>query len=88
MVTLSSGETLEVLCAGSGAPLVLLLPMMASIRNPNKFLQVFQVGFGVLAAFGLDALLGRTRTTLGPRSGGRVGGSRWAARTSRARSPP
>ena len=31
-----------------------LLPGMASIRNPVKFMQVFQLGFGFLAAWGLD----------------------------------
>ncbi|QRO00045.1 alpha/beta fold hydrolase [Archangium violaceum] len=31
MVTLSSGEIIDVLCAGTGAPLVLLPPIMASI---------------------------------------------------------
>ena len=31
LVTLSSGETIETLCAGAGAPLVLLPPIMASI---------------------------------------------------------
>lgn len=29
------------------------LPMVSSIRNPNKFLQVFQLALGVLAAFGM-----------------------------------
>jgi hypothetical protein len=33
------------------------LPVVNSIRNPNKFLQVFQVGFGILAAFGLESAL-------------------------------
>lgn len=32
------------------------LPMISSIRNPNKFLQVFQLAFGILAAHGLDLL--------------------------------
>ena len=33
------------------------IPGMSSIRNPNKFLHVFQLGLGVLTAFGMDALL-------------------------------
>ena len=35
------------------------LPGMSSIRNPVKFMQVFQVGLGVLTAMGLDAMLKR-----------------------------
>lgn len=35
------------------------LPVVNSIRNPNKFLQVFQLGLAVLAAYGLDPLLKR-----------------------------
>lgn len=34
-----------------------LLPGFSSIRNPNKFIHFFQVAWGVLAAFGLDAAL-------------------------------
>jgi len=33
------------------------LPLVSSIRNPNKFLQVFQLALGILAAFGLDGML-------------------------------
>ncbi len=33
------------------------LPLVDSIRNPNKFLQVFQLGLGVLAAYGLHQAL-------------------------------
>ncbi len=33
------------------------LPVVNNIRNPNKFLQVFQVAFGILAAYGLDAMM-------------------------------
>lgn len=33
------------------------LPVVSSIRNPNKFLQVFQLAVGVLAAFGMHGLL-------------------------------
>ena len=32
-----------------------LLPGFGSIRNPNKFIHFFQMAWGVLAAFGLDA---------------------------------
>lgn len=31
------------------------LPVVNNIRNPNKFLQVFQMALGILAAYGLDA---------------------------------
>lgn len=34
-----------------------LLPMVSSIRNPNKFLHVFQIAVGVLAAYGFTAAL-------------------------------
>ncbi len=33
------------------------LPLVNAIRNPNKFLQVFQLAAGILAAFGLHGLL-------------------------------
>lgn len=33
------------------------LPLVAAIRNPNKFLQVFQLVLGILAAYGFDVLL-------------------------------
>jgi len=33
------------------------LPVVASIRNPNKFIHVFQISTAILAAFGLDSLL-------------------------------
>ena len=33
------------------------LPFVNSIRNPNKFLQVFQLALGILTAYGLDALI-------------------------------
>lgn len=35
------------------------LPVVNNIRNPNKFLQVFQVALAILAAYGVDALLER-----------------------------
>ena len=34
-----------------------LLPGFGSIRNPNKFIHFFQMAWGVVAAFGLDAAL-------------------------------
>ena len=34
-----------------------LLPGFGSIRNPNKFIHFFQMAWGVLAAFGLEAAL-------------------------------
>lgn len=34
--------------------LLYMLPGVSSIRNPNKFLQVFQVGAGILAAYGFS----------------------------------
>jgi len=34
-----------------------MLPGFSSIRNPNKFIHFFQVSWGVLAAFGLDAAM-------------------------------
>jgi len=33
------------------------LPLVNSIRNPNKFLQVFQLALGILTAYGLDGML-------------------------------
>jgi hypothetical protein len=36
--------------------LFFMLPMVSSIRNPNKFLHVFQLAVGVLSAYGLDLL--------------------------------
>lgn len=33
------------------------LPFVNSIRNPNKFLQIFQLALGILAAYGLDGIL-------------------------------
>jgi len=32
------------------------LPLVSSIRNPNKFLQVFQLALGILAAYGFDVI--------------------------------
>lgn len=34
-----------------------MLPVVGSIRNPNKFIQIFQIGVGVLSAFGLQSAL-------------------------------
>ncbi len=47
------------LAAGKFTPLYRLfypLPLISSIRNPNKFLQVFQLLLGILAAFGAQSL--------------------------------
>ncbi len=33
------------------------LPIVSSVRNPNKFLQVFQLALGILSAYGLHELL-------------------------------
>jgi len=40
------------------------LPGFSSIRNPNKFIHFFQIAWGVLAAFGLDAALRMDRHVL------------------------
>ena len=40
------------------------LPGIDSIRNPNKFLHVFQIAVGVLAAFSLESLFGRSGVSL------------------------
>ena len=51
---------------GKFGPLFGLLhqaPLFSSIRNPNKFLQVFQLCAGILAAFGLETLI-RDHTNL------------------------
>jgi hypothetical protein len=55
------------LACGKFTPLYRLfiqLPLVGSIRNPNKFLQVFQVALGILTAYGLDLLL---KTEFSPR---------------------
>ena len=44
--------------------LLYLLPAVGNVRNPNKFLQLWQVMIAILAAFGLDALFGRGRASL------------------------
>jgi len=33
------------------------LPLVSSIRNPNKFLHVFQIALGILAAYGFELVL-------------------------------
>jgi len=48
---------LFLLSCGKFTPLYRLfaeLPLVGAIRNPNKFLQVFQVVSGILAAFGIE----------------------------------
>lgn len=49
-----------ILACGKYTPLYALffkLPLVNAIRNPNKFLQVFQVCVGILSAYGLQTLL-------------------------------
>ncbi|NCC53395.1 MAG: hypothetical protein EOM20_19585, partial [Spartobacteria bacterium] len=41
-----------------------MLPMVSSIRNPNKFLQVFQLVLGIVAAYGMEGLVGATGARL------------------------
>ncbi|MGQ9663170.1 MAG: hypothetical protein ACUVWX_12650, partial [Kiritimatiellia bacterium] len=44
------------------------LPGVSAIRCPNKFLHAFQIGLGILAAYGLDTLLtGKTENSVGIR---------------------
>lgn len=48
------------LAFGKYTPLYALfwqLPVINNIRNPNKFIQIFQIAVAILAAFGLDAVL-------------------------------
>ena len=55
----AAGLTL-LLAFGKYFPLYALfykLPLISTIRNPNKFLQVFQLTLGILAAYGLDEAL-------------------------------
>jgi hypothetical protein len=33
------------------------LPLVSSIRNPNKFFHVFQIAMGILAAYGFDIII-------------------------------
>ena len=60
-----SGATLIALLLAFGKffPLYSLfykLPVVNNIRNPNKFLQVFQVCLAILTAYGFDALFSQT----------------------------
>ncbi len=70
--TILSDRRSEILFWGAAALIALLLaygkyfplyalfyqlPLVNSIRNPNKFIQVFQLCLGILAAYGLDAAL-------------------------------
>jgi hypothetical protein len=48
------------LAFGKFFPLYVLfyqLPLVSSIRNPNKFFHVFQISMGILAAYGLDIII-------------------------------
>lgn len=38
-----------------------ILPGVSSIRNPNKFLHIFQLAIGILAAYGCDTVAGFAR---------------------------
>ncbi len=64
----SAAALLTLLLAfGKNFPLYYLfyqLPLVGNIRNPNKFLQIFQLALAILAAYGLDALLGIRRDRL------------------------
>ncbi len=40
------------------------LPGIGSIRNPNKFLHIFQIAIAVLAAFGMESIFGVWRASL------------------------
>ncbi len=53
-----------------------LLPGFSSVRNPNKFLQVFQLGVGLLAAFGFSRAL---EPETGSRMAGRLEKALWGA---------
>jgi hypothetical protein len=46
------------------------LPVVNNIRNPNKFLQVFQVCMAILTAYGVDALFSRKLNVEGQKSVG------------------
>ena len=48
------------------------LPLVREIRNPNKFIQVFQLAIGILCAYGLDGLLNERLGSFRPRFQGRV----------------
>ncbi len=43
-----------------------LLPMVSSIRNPNKFLHIFQLALAILAAYGLEAVFRKDRAAPAP----------------------
>ncbi len=67
------GTVLALLLAfGKYFPLYALLyklPVVSSIRNPNKFLQVFQVALAISAAYGVDALFGQRSKVKGQEPG-------------------
>lgn len=69
------------LAFGKYAPLYRLffaLPGMSAIRNPNKFLHIFQIAVGILSAYGLDALWGARRDTgLAPACDRKATAVRW-----------
>jgi hypothetical protein len=62
-----------VLSCGHYTPLYRLffqLPLVSSIRNPNKFLQLFQLTVGILSAYGLQALLDHDLTSRARKTAG------------------
>lgn len=63
----SAAALLTLLLAfGKNFPLYYLfyqLPMVGNIRNPNKFLQIFQLALAILAAYGLDMALRGAKTS-------------------------
>jgi hypothetical protein len=70
-----SGATIVALLLSFGKffPLYALfykLPVVSNIRNPNKFLQVFQVCLAILTAYGVDALFSRKLNVEGQKSVG------------------
>lgn len=40
------------------------LPVMNNIRNPNKFVQIFQIGAAILAAYGFDRIFDGAKFTI------------------------
>jgi hypothetical protein len=55
------------LAFGKHTPLYSLfyqLPVVNNIRNPNKFLQIFQVALAILTAYGVDALFSQRSESL------------------------
>lgn len=66
-----------------------MLPAVSSIRNPNKFLQVFQFALGIVAAYGLDSAIRLSRPAGEPAAepAKRKGGAAPAAAAEPRRAP-